>query len=310
MPDQSAGSVFGGTRGMYYGATAGADMATNSDPVGTQGITQVRVTNQPPAETFVGRLLGAFGSAFISPPIAVGAASLAKGDMNWLLLGVLALGCWPVAVFFLYAGITWPKLKPSNEVFANRLSVVASSPLAWLIVCLLIAFGPALVFVGFSKQHIAQPPQVTAPPSQPGFGFNPAPQPSAAQRQVGETFSIQLAQLLAGLPKPCLIRLTGGSSTPTVEQTILWVINYGNTPSGPLCNLVQPDGLPSADEPEPKHTDQPGIVVHWKEGNVAGERIARFLGAMGLNVMKSHQMGQNWPENLVWLDVGNGYPWK
>jgi hypothetical protein len=156
----------------------------------------------------------------------------------------------------------------------------------------------------------AQPPQNAQPETHGGFGFNTAPPPSGDQRQVGETFSIQLAQLLASLPKPCLIRLTGGSSTPTVEQTILWVINYGNIPSGSLCSLDEQRGLPSADEPELKHTNQPGIIVHWKEGNLSGEKIAHFLDSMGLNVSSSHHMGQSWPQNLVWLDIGNGYPWK
>jgi hypothetical protein len=118
-----------------------------------------------------------------------------------------------------------------------------------------------------------------------------------------------LAQTFRALPQPCIVQLTGGSSAPSIEQTIAWVLRYGNIPSGPVCN-IQPNELPSADEKTVKPTTEPGIVIHWNPDFVPGENLANFLSSMGLNIRVSHQLNAHTPNNLIWIDVGNGYPWK
>jgi hypothetical protein len=130
-----------------------------------------------------------------------------------------------------------------------------------------------------------------------------------SHRQVGPTFGSQLAQTLRSLPQPCIVQLTGGSSVPEVEQTIAWVLRYGNVPSGPICN-IQPNELPNADEIAVKPTTEPGIVIHWNPDFVPGEKLANFLSSTGLKIRVSHQLNARAPNNLIWIDIGNGSPWN
>jgi hypothetical protein len=130
-----------------------------------------------------------------------------------------------------------------------------------------------------------------------------------AERQIPPTFATQLAQTLRSLPQPCLIKQTGGSSQPAVEQTISWVLRYGNIPEGQICSIYANE-LPSADQQSIKATSEPGIVIHWNPAGVPGDKLANFLSAMGLNVRVSHRLDKHVPENLIWIDVGNGSPWK
>jgi hypothetical protein len=187
-------------------------------------------------------------------------------------------------------GVAGPKgrLRQDFEALASKASV-------WIVAASAIIFG-----VPLTVSYVSQPPPAT-------YGtFNPA---SISQvRPVGPTFGNQLAQLFHEFSQQCLIKLTDPSSTE-VGQTISWVMSWGKIPSGPTCN-VQPNGLPSADESAVKPTTEPGIVIHWKSNFAPGEKVANFFSSMGLNVRVSHRLDPQAPDNLIWIDIGPGSPWK
>jgi hypothetical protein len=143
-----------------------------------------------------------------------------------------------------------------------------------------------------------------------GFGFNEAVMPPRQpEKQLGSTFSIQLAQLFHALPQRCLIKITNASDSE-LASVINWVTTYGNIPPGVICAVQPNDKLPDADQPALKWTTEPGMVVHWKATYEPGEKLAHFFASTGVNVRTSHQLDVGSPDNLVWFDIGPGSPWK
>jgi len=133
---------------------------------------------------------------------------------------------------------------------------------------------------------------------------------NANDRPVGSTTSIQLAQVFHKLPQPCRIKLTD-SSKSELGGVIRWVVEYGNIPTGPICKLQETNPVADADKPRPLSlSTEPGITVHWKAVNPQGELIAQFFNSMGAYVRNSHQLDSDDPDDLIWIDIGPGSPWK
>lgn len=254
-------------------------------------------------ELFTGRLLLVLGGGFLVGPISPVLTAIMRPDpTNWALVLAVIAGCWIVGGGLLRAGATWPKWRPTNQLLAARLGAVASSLWAWAAVILLIAFGPAISVAYFMRQPVTSAPILTADiPS----GFNTT---KSFDPQIGDTFSLQLAQLLRSLPQPCLLKITNPSNSE-IGQVINWVTTYGNIPAGVICYVQPNDALPSADSPV-KLNSNSGIVVHWASDYDPGEKVAHFLYSSNLKVSTSHQQTADSPKNLIWIDIGPGDPWR
>ncbi len=133
----------------------------------------------------------------------------------------------------------------------------------------------------------------------------------ASGNHIGTTFSLQLAQMLGQLPKPCTVKLTT-QSNDDLASVIVWVVSYGSPLGGAICSLVGKDTEPpDIDNPkEPKLTSDPGAVVHWDKAKIDAQPIAHFFDSSGVKVSISHRLPPNPPVNFVWIDIGPGSPWK
>jgi hypothetical protein len=113
-------------------------------------------------DTFVGRFLTTLGGGFLTGSLTISAAvALKSGSPNWYAISALLVGCWLVGGVLIAAGLKWPKWKPDHEVLAKRLVAASNSILAWSVLLLLIAIGPAAAVwfmnSGGSKQLYTQP---------------------------------------------------------------------------------------------------------------------------------------------------------
>jgi hypothetical protein len=128
---------------------------------------------------------------------------------------------------------------------------------------------------------------------------------------IGTTLSLQLAQMLGRLPKPCTIKLTS-QSKDDLASVIGWVVSYGSLSGGAICSLVGNDAEPpNIDDPQPiKPTSDSGMVVHWDAGSADAQPIAHFFDSCGVRVSVSHRLPPNASANFIWIDIGPGSPWK
>jgi hypothetical protein len=167
----------------------------------------------------------------------------------------------------------------------------------------------------FGREKSSPPPQMPAllfdNPKTQGTNLNTTP--INQERSVGPTFTIQLAHTLESLPKPCLIKLTGPNHTE-LFRTIDWVTLYGHFEQGterPICTRQYDEPIPNADDPvPPKRAADSEIVVHWNQSNPQAENLSYFLSGIGLNAKNSHALPVRSPDNLIWIDIGSGSPWR
>ena len=157
---------------------------------------------------------------------------------------------------------------------------------------------------GFIIGCLAEP--FAKPPEEP---WNEDLSPGAHQGPLGPITAIEFTQTFNVLPKPCQIRLT---SPPNSElaSTFGWLLQYGGPKNDVICEVNYVAGPQDVDEVDPPITKEPGLVVHWDSSFLPGEKIAHFFDADGFNVRYSHRLPPHSPQNLIWIDIGPGSPWK
>lgn len=182
---------------------------------------------------------------------------------------------------------------------------------AWNFMPLFFLTLAGLIWVVRSWEAPKQTEPMTSERSQqPAVPVSPSPAPNGSH--VGTTFSLQLAQTLGRLPKPCNIKLTDQSGGGDLPSVINWVVSYGSPEGTAICSLTGEDHEPpGADVPSAvMPTSYPGMVVHWDPKFVEGQSIAHFFNSCGVKVRISHRLPQNASANFVWIDIGPGSPWK
>jgi hypothetical protein len=120
---------------------------------------------------------------------------------------------------------------------------------------------------------------------------------------------IQAAEMVQEIQKPCTFKITSSEDKINLQSTIRWLIANGSQ-----CEIWNDStGIPSADtrsEQVIKPTQDRGLVIHWNETNVSGEKVAHFFQSSGYIVRTSHRMPPNSPPDLIWLDFGPGSPFR
>ena len=182
----------------------------------------------------------------------------------------------------------------------------------------MIGFGGVILFLGFVIIGVgvyrlnSQPIPIsieTSTTSSPATNPQPWNMPASAQGgPVGPIFAAQFVQLLDGLPKPCLVKV---SAPPKSElgRTIAWLAQYGG--GNGLCTIYEDDrGPPNIDEEIVLQTNETGIVIHSHAESVLAKAVAHFFNSSGFNVKISNRMPPRSPPNLLWIDIGPGSPWK
>ena len=118
------------------------------------------------------------------------------------------------------------------------------------------------------------------------------------------------------LPKPCAVKITAPDNGKSELATTLgWLLTNGRNGGGgapDICVVESPD-LPPIDADDPtslKKNGDKGIIIHWNPDYQQGDGIARWFDANGFIVSTSHRLPKGSPENLIWIDIGPGSPWK
>jgi hypothetical protein len=279
------------------------------------------VLNNPDLSRYGYRTMGA--SVAETPPVRRNVAPPNAGDSDKnfavavaIYTGTAVTGLFLLATSTLFSGSWWygavyvvgggigamsvtPLFRQKLDVMRSPRSLWAAAIATWLFL------AANLGLLVYDKWEGATSPKSTVV-EPAGFGFAPVKPPES---HIGETFSIELAQLLHELPQPCLIKITNPANTE-LGSLINWVTTYGNMPNGHICAVEENTALPDVDKKYVKPTTDAGMVIHWNADYAPAAKLAHFFDSSGVIVRISHQLDGDSPSNLIWFDIGPGSPWK
>ncbi|MFZ0680742.1 hypothetical protein [Candidatus Binatus sp.] len=138
--------------------------------------------------------------------------------------------------------------------------------------------------------------------------------PNAHSGPIGPIAAAEFMYRFDQLPKPCRVKIT--SFEPSELATTLgWLLTNGRNGGGGqpiICELENAD-LPPIDADDPtsvRKNSNKGMVIHWNPDYDQGQGIAHWFDSSGFIVSTSHRLPKDSPENLIWIDIGPGSPWK
>ncbi len=107
--------------------------------------------SEPGSEILTARVLdySGMGFLFVPPEVFVLEVAMNKDPVNWLLVIASFIGCYVVGIVLLAVGLKWEAIKPHlSETLVVSIRKVATSALTWIVMLIIVAFGPvALVYV-------------------------------------------------------------------------------------------------------------------------------------------------------------------
>jgi hypothetical protein len=158
--------------------------------------------------------------------------------------------------------------------------------------------------VGFGLGALVDP---FALPPQKFEASNTAPGPQGGP--IGPIAAVKFTQIFNTVPKPCTVRLT---SPPNSElaKTFSWLLTHGGPKADVICNVDQSVQMPNVDEPFQEKIAESGIVIHWDDSFEVGAKITHWFDAIGFKIGISHRLPPHSAPTLIWIDIGNGSPWK
>jgi len=98
------------------------------------------------------------GILFVPPEMLVMEALLASGPINWTLILSAFIGCYVVGGFLLWLGLRWSKIQPKlSSGIASSINSTANNGLVWIVLLVLLVFGPPTLVGWFSHANMNQP---------------------------------------------------------------------------------------------------------------------------------------------------------
>jgi hypothetical protein len=118
---------------------------------------------------------------------------------------------------------------------------------------------------------------------------------------------VGLFDAFSGNPKPCKVKLTATQETMNSRNILRRIIMN-------VCEIVddqRDQSLPTYSIDNPRKAPEYGLVVRWNRSFDPGQRtFGVFDGLFRNSVRAGDKMPEGSPPNLIWIDVGTGYPWK
>jgi len=115
------------------------------------------------------------------------------------------------------------------------------------------------------------------------------------------------------LPRPCHLKISGPKSALPLREALI-AIN-GATRNPTTCEIVDGDQdsrseIFDVDQPQTPIAN-PGLTIRWKESNPAGQQFYQEMLSLGsLIIRKGHKIPTQYPSDIIWIEIGNGSPWK
>jgi hypothetical protein len=152
-----------------------------------------------------------------------------------------------------------------------------------------------------------------APPSAPSVASGHPSQIPQSQTPSDFTWNdpLYIERAFLAVPRPCAVKISPTAPQSVNERNILaHIIRLNNS-----CEIVddredsagmllrRPD-IDSSPPNPPK-----GLIIRWHKGYAPGQELYEaFFGVF--SVVEGHKMPDGSSSNLIWIQIGTGYPWK
>ena len=118
---------------------------------------------------------------------------------------------------------------------------------------------------------------------------------------------IAIQDAFVGLPNPCRVKLTATEESMNPRNILRRLVM-------PICEIVddqrdQAIPLPNIDQPSVTAPAR-GLTVRWDERFDQGPRVYSVFAGQFKGVRAGRMPPGKGPVELIWIDVGTGYPWK
>jgi hypothetical protein len=138
---------------------------------------------------------------------------------------------------------------------------------------------------------------------------SPKPPATAAQSEGQLTWNdaINIERAFMVVPRPCKVKLSATNENRNARNILAHIIRENGA-----CEIVDAmvDSQASkVDVDAPPAKAPEGLVVRWNQKYAPGEQVFAALNGF-LKAQSGHAMPANSPADLIWIEVGTGYPWK
>ena len=121
--------------------------------------------------------------------------------------------------------------------------------------------------------------------------------------------SLYIESILFSMPKPCLIKLTYTNGANRNSRNILAAIIDRNNSCDILDNMGDSRQEFEIDVDNPQSNTVTGLIIRYANQLEAGLKMANSLKGNFCHITVGHMMPPDSPPNLIWIVVGDGYPW-
>ncbi len=128
-------------------------MAPQREEAPPEAIKRAAQIHDPAVDTLTGRALDYMGMGFllVPPELFVLEGVMGNGPINWPLVLASFAGCYVVGFVLLAVGLKWKTIKPKlPDRLAVSISRIANSAFSWVLLLILIAFGPVIAVANFT----------------------------------------------------------------------------------------------------------------------------------------------------------------
>ena len=173
-----------------------------------------------------------------------------------------------------------------------------------------VAMGLGAIGIFLAFAYVAGPEmfRMAAQRTSSGFGFAETAKLPTQQIDLNWSDALYIESIFLNLPHPCLVRLTGARNADVNTRNILAKIIRDHNSCGIVDNSTDQGAIPQDIDKPPPPTVR-GLIVRWHEVNAPGRQIYNALKGNFCPVVEGHAMPKNSPPNLIWIVVGDGYPW-
>jgi hypothetical protein len=117
------------------------------------------------------------------------------------------------------------------------------------------------------------------------------------------------------LPPRCALKISSPKSALALRAALISIAGNARSMTSP-CQILDDEGdskgeVSDVDAPSTP-VAAPGITIRWKEDNAAGKQFRAEMESIGSLIVHApgHKIPESYPPDTIWIEIGNGSPWK
>jgi hypothetical protein len=219
-------------------------------------------------------------------------AALVHGE--WLRAVISFVGL----VALMAAALHWNQIK----------SWAAQTNPNWVIATLSLVLAGLILSPFLEQRRWPFSPQFEAPLPSPPLQDALSAASARSPDDLSWVNALYLEGAFLRVPRPCLVKLSPATDVNINSRNILAKIIADHN----ACQVVD-DIKDQARRPKDVDSSAPppvnGMIVRWRREYMEAQQTYNMMKGVFCNVAEGHTMPAGSPDNLIWIVVGDNYPW-